>query len=121
MKDRWRNYPHAVLVSRQMEVYKRLIETLQAIESHTKQLAEERDMPKQEETPMNKNHEETLEKGSNKVEPSPQAGTHNIGQKEPKLIPNSNVPEVDEEWGTKLWDVVKYAQNEIAKSIHWLR
>ena len=28
------------------------------------------------------------------------------------MIPNSNVPEVDEEWGKKLWDAVKMTQEE---------
>ena len=33
------------------------------------------------------------------------------------MIPNSNIPEVDEEWGNKLWDVVKNAQNTTDESI----
>ena len=33
------------------------------------------------------------------------------------MIPNSNVPEVDEEWGNKLWDAVKNTQNETTEII----
>ena len=28
------------------------------------------------------------------------------------MIPNSNVPELDEDWGNKLWDAVKITQQE---------
>ena len=33
------------------------------------------------------------------------------------MIPNSNVPEVDEEWGNKLWDAVNQAKNETTESV----
>ena len=46
MEDRWRNYPDIAIESRQMEIYKRLVKTLQAIEGHTKQLVGEREKPK---------------------------------------------------------------------------
>ena len=35
----------------------------------------------------------------------------------PQMIPNSNVPEVDEEWGNKLWDAVRNAQNETTENV----
>ena len=46
-----------------------------------------------------------------------QTCTHTEKHKEPKMIPNSNVPEVDEEWGNKLWDAVKCMQNETDESV----
>ena len=49
---------------------------------------------------------------SNRAKHSLQTRTHKEKQNEPQMIPNSNVPEVDEEWGNKLWDAVKQAQNE---------
>ena len=45
MEDRWRNYLDAAIESRQLELYKRLVETLQAIEGHTKQLVGEKEKP----------------------------------------------------------------------------
>ena len=118
MEDRWRNYPDAAIESRQLEFYKRLIETLQAIEGHTKQLAEEREKPKQAETSKPQTlYEETREMESNRAEHSLQTRTHNEIQNEPRMIPNSNVPEVDEEWGNKLWDAVKNAQNKTPENI----
>ena len=118
MEDRWRNYSDAAIESRQLELYKCLIETLQAIEGHTKQLAEEKGNPKQTETPRPQTlYEETREMESNRAEHSLQTRTHIETQNEPQMIPNSNVPEVDKEWGNKLWDEVKNTQNEIAESI----
>ena len=62
MEDRWRNYPDAALESRQLELHKRLIETLQTIEGHTKQLVEEKETPKQAEILKPSTfYEETLE------------------------------------------------------------
>ena len=110
MEDRWRNYPDAAIESRQLEIYKHLIETLQAIEGHTKQLAEEREKPKQAEPPKPQTrYEETREMESNRTEHSLQTSTHNEMQNKPKMIPNSNLLEVDEDWGNKLWDAVKNA------------
>ena len=54
---------------------------------------------------------------SNRAEHSLQTRTFDEEQHKPKMIPNSNVPEVDEEWGNKLWDAIKNTQNETAKSI----
>ena len=57
------------------------------------------------------NNQETKERESNHGEPSLKTCTHNQEHQIPKLIPNSSVPEVDKEWGNKLWDAVKFAQD----------
>ena len=54
---------------------------------------------------------------SNRAEHSLQTRTQKEKQDEPQMIPNSNVPEVDEEWGNKLWDAVKNAQNETEEHV----
>ena len=54
---------------------------------------------------------------SNRAKHSLQTCSLNEKQNEPKMIPNSNVPEVDKEWGNKLWDAVKNAQNKTPESI----
>ena len=103
MEDRWRNYPDAAIESRQLELYKRLVETLQAIERHTKQLVGEREKPKQAEIIKPPTlYEEIVEMESNRAEHSLQTRTQKEKQNEPQMIPNSHVPEVDEEWGNKL-------------------
>ena len=103
MEDRWRNYLDAAIESRQLELYKRLVETLQAIEGHTKQLVGEREKPNQAEIIKRPTlYEETVEMESNRAEHSFQTRTQKEKQNEPQMIPNSNVPEVDEEWGNKL-------------------
>ena len=55
--------------------------------------------------------------GNNRAEPLIQTCTHTEKHKEPKMIPNSNVPEVEEEWGNKLWDAVKCMRNETDESV----
>ena len=54
---------------------------------------------------------------SNKAEHSLQTRTQKEKQNETQMIPNSNVPEVDEEWGNKLWDAVNQAKNETMESV----
>lgn len=39
-----------------------------------------------------------------------------VKEREPILIPNSSIPEVDEEWGTQLWEAVKQTQPEAHSS-----
>ena len=118
MEDRWRNYPDAVIESRQLELYKCLVETLQAIEGHTKQLVGEREKPKHSETSKPQTlYKETIELESNRTEHSLRTRIQKEKQDEPQMIPNSNVPEVDEEWGNKLWDAVRNAQNETTESV----
>ena len=122
MEDRWRNYLDAAIESRQLELYKRLVETLQAIEGHTKQLVGEKGTPKPgKEIKPPTLYEETAKEESNRANHSLQTCSQkeklNGPQTIPKMIPNSNVPEVDEEWGNKLWDAVKKAQNETTEGI----
>ena len=122
MEDRWRNYPNAALESRQLELHKRLIETLQAIEGHTKQLVGEKERPEQAaKIKPSTLYEETLEMESNRANHSLQTPTQkeklNGPQMIPQMIPNSNVPEVDEEWGNKLWDAVNHAKFETTESV----
>ena len=38
-------------------------------------------------------------------------------EKKPIVIPNMSIPEVDEEWGNKLWEVVKKTYGEIGSEI----
>ena len=74
-------------------------------------------MSNQERTPtLQKDNHEIKERGSNLVEPSLNTYTHNNEPQGPRLIPNSSIHEVDEEWGNKLWDAVKFAQEETTKS-----
>ena len=55
------------LSGRRQELYKRLVETLQAIEGHTKQLVGEREKPKHSEKSKPQTlYEETIELESNR-------------------------------------------------------
>ena len=82
----------------------------------------EKETPKQaEKIKLSTLYEETLEMESNRANQSLQTPTQkeklNGPQMIPQMIPNSNVPEVDEEWGNKLWDAVNQAKNETTESV----
>ena len=109
LEERWRQYPDPELETRRLEMYKRLVETTQALMQQMKP-----NHTSEKETPNVKNQvlPETLTQNE---EPDLQEEIEQQEiEKETKtiLIPSSTVPEVDEEWGNALWDAVKQTQKE---------
>ena len=106
MEERWKNYPDPAQESRQLEIYKKLVEVAQAIEEQnkTKQLPETQTQKQNETTHGDKLAvivEEEKENGYTEEK---------VKESEPILIPNTSVPEVNEEWANQLWEAVKHTQ-----------
>ena len=114
LEERWRLYPDPQIETRRLDLYKRLIETTQALMEQNKPT-----QPTEKETPDMGNPKLSKILVTDK-EPTIQKETeHQEVEKETKtiLIPNSTVPKVDEEWGNTLWDAVKQTQKETKRKI----
>lgn len=114
LEERWKHYPNPAQEVIQLEIFKRLTEATQALEEQLRQILEPKinppTRPKEtkggmDETPILMG-ENKMEKIKSKIEDGPP-------KEEPKpiLTPNSSIPEVDEDWGNKLWEAVKNTQN----------
>jgi hypothetical protein len=106
MEERWKNYPDPAQESRQLEIYKKLVEVAQVIEEQQKtNKLLETEIQKRNEIAHDDKLSVILEDGNE---------TGHIGgeveKSEPILIPNTSVPEVDEEWANQLWEAVKHTQ-----------
>lgn len=127
LEERWKNYPNASHETRQLEISKRLIEAAQAIEQQLKgnspkETQTDNRVGKREEMELStKPEEEKVEilEEENKIEPEMASteqgslkvqGTQTDIEKETILIPNTSIPEVEEEWGKQLWEAVKKIQ-----------
>ena len=112
MEERWKNYPDAAQESRQLEIYKKLVEAVQAIEEQQKL-----NQPLKTE-PQKTNGIKEDDKLSVILEEDNETGSVEGKTKdnEPIMIPNTSVPEVDEEWANQLWKAVKHAHLEIHAS-----
>ena len=106
MEERWKNYPDPAQESRQLEIYKKLV---RGSSSHrgTKQ----NQQPSGTET---QKQNETAHDNKLSVILEEENETGNIEEEvkksEPVMIPNTSVPEVDEEWANQLWEAVKHTQ-----------
>ena len=101
MEERYRSYPDPVIESRQLEIYKKLINALQTLDQiinkttqhHIKQEADSHgETEKQMETEARKDKGEQMELNPSQEEPK-------LKETSPKIPSNTSVPEVDEEWG----------------------
>lgn len=118
LEERWRKYPDPVQEARQLEIYKRLIQATQALTDQLKQ---------------NENSiSQTKQKGNKKKKSQPENGNDEISiesQEETERKTNSihermlNVPEVDEDWGNRLWEAInkKKQMQEEAENLPWSR
>lgn len=115
IEDRYRKYPDPVVEARQVELYQRVVQAAQALDS---KLKEAESLVK------------SLSKETQRIETEPES---NMGQKEdtiliepslqdlrtqdtnkPAVIPNTSIPEVDENWGNKLWEAVNQKREEVS-------
>ena len=109
MEERYRSYPDPVIESRQLEIYKKLIDAMQTLDQiinkttqhHIKQETDSHgEMVKQMEPETMRDIGEQMKLNSPQEEPK-------VKETSPKLPSNTSVPEVDEEWGNQLWEAVK--------------
>ena len=121
LEERWRKYPDPAVEARQLEIYQRLIEAAQALDQQIKQTSSLHTEPQRETTETRK--ETHIKEGKkeenlgNKNQESREEGSLSRGIEiqdimEPKLISNTSIPEVDENWGNKLWEAVKTTHGE---------
>ena len=113
MEERWKNFPDPALEARQLELFKRLTEATQA-------LAKQLEQPSLQPIEKQKETNELVEGVDLQSTPMPQKEMGNnkgttksetpLNRPIPIMIPNSSIPEVDEDWGNKLWEAVKQTQ-----------
>ena len=104
LEERWRLYPNPQIETRRLDLYKRLVETTQALLDQNKEIQ----TPKQ----RNPNVSEFLVSDDGPTilkETKPQEKEN---ETRTIIIPGSTVSEVNEEWGNSLWEAVKRTQKE---------
>ena len=117
LEERWRKYLDPTVEARQLELYQRMVKATQAIDQRLEQLANQHKVPQQNQTETERRptvgSEKILGEGSflqNGVlnEPEKEAAKTNLLG--PETISTTTIPEVDEDWGNKLWDAIKTTQ-----------
>ena len=109
LEERYRNYPDLAMEARQLEIYQRLVELAQVLDQLIKKKpSTHKELEKETHT---REGEQMKQMGKeNQENKQNESLTHGKESQEvlvPKMLSNSCVPQVDEDWGNRLWDAVK--------------
>ena len=115
LEERWKNYLDPAQEARQLEIFKRLTEATQALEEKLRSASGHALQPPTRPNETTDGMDEIPIPTSAKIPNNIKINQEDGLLKDdliPIFIPNSSIPEVDEDWGNKLWEAVKQTQQK---------